>query len=88
MADLEPDDILDWTPLELEAGSIVWAIKLLRGYLWGAKFRIFSDHNALESIGQVGDHKDRNARVHRWLECLTAFDYTLEYKHVKTSRCQ
>ena len=27
-----------WTPLDLEAGSIVWALKLLRGYLWGTKF--------------------------------------------------
>ena len=30
-----------WTPLDLEAGSIVWALKCLRGYLWGTKFRIF-----------------------------------------------
>ena len=51
-----------WTPLDLEADSIVWAIKRLRGYLWGTKFRIFSDHKALESIGKVGD---QNARVQR-----------------------
>ena len=66
-----------WTPLDLEAGSIVWALKRLRGYLWRTKFRIFSDHKALESIGKVGNH---NARVQRWLEFLTAFDYTLEYR--------
>ena len=66
-----------WTPLDLEAGSIVWALKRLRGYLWGTKFRIFSDHKALESRGKVGNH---NARVQRWLEFLTAFDYTLEYR--------
>ena len=66
-----------WTPLDLEAGSIVWSIKRLRGDLWGTKFRIFSDHMALESIGKVGDH---NARVQWWLEFLTAFDYTLEYR--------
>ena len=30
-----------WTPPDLEAGSIVWSIKRLRGYLWGTKFRIF-----------------------------------------------
>ena len=54
-----------WTPLDLEAGSIVWAIKRLRGCLWGTKFRVFSDHKALENIGKVGDH---NARVQRWLE--------------------
>ena len=37
-----------WPPLGLEVGSIVWAVKRLRGYLWGTKFRIFSDHKALE----------------------------------------
>ena len=60
-----------------QAGSIVWALKRLRGYLWGTKFRVFSDHKALESIGKVGNH---NARVQRWLELLTAFDYHLEYR--------
>ena len=59
----------------MEPGSIVWTLKRLRGHLWGTKFRIFSNHKALESIGRVGNH---NARVQRWLEFLTAFDYTLE----------
>ena len=27
-----------WTPLDLEAASFVWAIKRLRGYLWGTEF--------------------------------------------------
>ena len=62
-----------WTSLDLEAGSIGWALNRLRDYLWGTKFRIFSDQNALESIGKVGNH---NAPVKRWLEFLTAFDYT------------
>ena len=66
-----------WTPLDLEAVIIVWALKRLRGYLWSTKFRIFSDNKALESIHKVGNH---NARVQRWLEFLTAFDYTLEYR--------
>ena len=61
----------------MEPGSIVWTLKRLRGHLWGTKFRIFSNHKALESIGRVGNH---NARVQRWLEFLTAFDYTLEYR--------
>ena len=51
-----------WTPLDLEAGSIVWGLKRLRGYLWGTKFRVLSDHKGLESIGKVGNH---NARVQR-----------------------
>ena len=43
----------------------------------GTMFRIFSDDKALENIGKVGDP---NARVRRWLELLTAFGYTLEYR--------
>ena len=62
---------------DLEAGSIVWAIKRPRGYLWGTRFRIFSDHKALENIGNVGGH---NSRVQRWLKYLTAFGYTPEYR--------
>ena len=65
------------TPLDLEAGSIVWALKRLRGCLWGTKFRIFSDHKVLKIIGKEENH---NARVQRWLEFLTAFDYTREYQ--------
>ena len=66
-----------WTPLDLGAGSIVRALKRLRGCLGGTKFRICSDHKALDSICKVGDH---NARVQSWLEFLTAVDYTLEYR--------
>ncbi|CAB1104650.1 unnamed protein product [Ectocarpus sp. CCAP 1310/34] len=66
-----------WTPLDLEAGSIVWSIKRLRGYLWGTKFRIFTDHKSLEHFAKVGEN---NARVQRWLEFLTAYNYTLEYR--------
>ena len=67
------DSERSWTPLDLEAGSIVWAIKRLRGHLWSTKFRIYSDHKALESIAKVGEH---NARVRRWLEFLSAYTYT------------
>ena len=51
-----------WTPLDLEAGRIVWAIQRLRGHLWSTNFRIYSDHKALENIAKVGEH---NARVQR-----------------------
>jgi len=66
-----------WTPLDLEAGSIIWSIKRLRGYLWGTTFRIFSDHKALEHLDKIAEH---NPRVQRWLEFLTAYKYTLEYR--------
>ena len=40
------DSERQWTPLDLKAGSIVWTIKRLRGYLWGTKFRIFGSQGA------------------------------------------
>ena len=65
-----------WTPLDLEAGGIVWSIKRLRGYFWGTTFRIISDHEALESFAKGAEH---NLRVPSWLEFLTADRYTQEY---------
>ena len=65
------------SPLDFEAGGIVWTLKRHHGNLWGSKFRILSDHKALESIGTVGNH---SVRVQRWLKFLTAFDYTLEHR--------
>ena len=65
-----------WTPFNVEAVGIVWVIKRLRGYLYGTKFRTFTDNKVAERIGKVGDH---NVRAQRWLWFLTVFDYTLEY---------
>ncbi|CAB1107618.1 unnamed protein product [Ectocarpus sp. CCAP 1310/34] len=48
-----------WIPFDLEAGSIVWSIKRLGGYLWGTKFRIFAAHKSLEHFAKV----ETNARV-------------------------
>ena len=56
------DNERPWTPLDLEASSVVWAIKRLRGYLWSANFLIYSDHKAPGNINKVGE---RNARVQR-----------------------
>ena len=65
------------TPLDLETGRIVWSIKRLRGYLWGTTFRIFSNHKTLESLAKAAEH---SPRVQRWLEFLTAYRCTLEYR--------
>ena len=47
------------TPLDLEAGVIVRAIKCLRGHLWSTRFQIYSNHKALENIAKVGEHNTR-----------------------------
>ena len=40
------DSERSWIPLDLEAGSIVWALKRLRGYLWG-KSSVYSQTTKL-----------------------------------------
>ena len=76
------DSERSWAPLELEDGSIVCAIKRLHGHLWSTRFQIYSDHKALENIAKVGEH---NARTRRWLEFLSAYTYTLEYREGKAN---
>ena len=56
------DSKCSWTPLDLEGGSIVWAIKRLREHLWSPRFQICSDHKVVENIAKVREH---NARVRR-----------------------
>ena len=43
----------------------------------GYQFRCFLDHKALESLDKIAEH---NPRVQRWLEFLTTYNYTLEYR--------
>ena len=76
------DSERSWTPLDLEAGSIVWAIKRLRGHLWSTNFHIYSDHKALENIAKVGEH---NPRVRRWIEFLSAYSFILKYRKGKSN---
>lgn len=68
---------IHWALLDLEAGSIVWAFKRLRGYRWGINFRIFSDYTALNIKDKVAN---LDARVQRGLKFLTVFEYTFEYR--------
>ena len=72
-----------WTPIDLEAGSIVWSVKYVRGYLWGTTFRILSDHKELEILDNTAE---QNPRVQQWISFLTAYNYTLEYRKGSANR--
>ena len=63
-----------WAPIEKEASCIVWAIKRLRQYLFLIPFDIYTDHLPLTSLLRVGVS---NARVQRWMEFLTAYNYRI-----------
>ena len=45
----------NWTPMELEAGCVVWSIRGLRRYLCSVFFLIFTYHECLQQISKIGE---------------------------------
>nr|GEV76868.1 reverse transcriptase domain-containing protein [Tanacetum cinerariifolium] len=60
----------------LELGSIVFALKIWRHYLYGTKCMVFTDHKSLQHIL---DQKELNMRQRRWLELLSDYDCDIRY---------
>ena len=58
------DNEQNWTPMELEAGWVVWSIRPLRRYLFGVYFLVFTDHQCLQQICKIGETKPR---IQRWM---------------------
>ncbi|GJY50830.1 putative reverse transcriptase domain-containing protein [Tanacetum coccineum] len=71
----------NYTTHDLELGSVVFALKKWRHYLYGTRCTVFTDHKSLQHIL---DQKELNMRQRRWLELLSDYDcdirYTWEYQ--------
>ena len=63
--------------MELEAGCVVWGIRRLRRYLFGVYFLVFTDHQCLQQICQIGETKPR---IQRWMEFLSDYNFRLSYR--------
>ena len=61
---------------DLELAAVVFALKLWRHYLYGARFKIFSDH---QSLKYIFTQRDLNLRQRRWLEFVKDYDFELSY---------
>jgi len=61
---------------DLELAAIVFSLKIWRHYLYGAQFRVFSDHKSLKYLF---DQKELNMRQRRWMEFLKDYDFELLY---------
>ncbi|GJT32145.1 putative reverse transcriptase domain-containing protein [Tanacetum coccineum] len=76
-----PLDILkvhekNYTTHDLELGSVVFALKIWRHYLYGTRCTVFTDHKSLQHIL---DQKELNMRQRRWLELLSDYDCDIRY---------
>ena len=61
---------------DMELVAIVFALKILRHYLYGEKFEVFLDHKILKYIFT---QLDLNMMECRWMEYLEDYDFTLHY---------
>lgn len=69
-----------YSTIEKELLSIVWAIKYFRPYLYGRKFKIYTDHRPITWIMSL---KDPNSKITRWRLKLAEYDYEVIYKKGK-----
>ena len=56
--------------------AVVFTLKILRHYLYGETFEIFTDHKSLKYITS---QKELNLRQRRWVELLKDYDCTIQY---------
>nr|GEX72473.1 retrotransposon protein, putative, Ty3-gypsy subclass [Tanacetum cinerariifolium] len=66
----------NYTTDDLELGSVVFALKIWRHYLYGTKCTVFTDHKSLQHIL---DQKELNMRQRRWLELLSDYNCDIRY---------
>ncbi|GJX43194.1 putative reverse transcriptase domain-containing protein [Tanacetum coccineum] len=66
----------NYTTHDLELGSIVFALKTWRHYLYGTKSVIYTDHKSLQHIF---DQKELNMRQRRWIELFRNYECEIRY---------
>nr|GFB27543.1 putative reverse transcriptase domain-containing protein [Tanacetum cinerariifolium] len=66
----------NYTTHDLELGAVVFTLKILRHYLYGTKYTMFTDHKSLQHII---DQKELNMRQRRWLELFSDYDCDIRY---------
>ena len=68
---------------DLELAAVVFALKIWRHYLYGARCQIYTDHKSLKYIFT---QKELNMWQRRWLELVKDYDCEILYHPGKANR--
>ena len=66
----------NYSTRDLELAAVVFALKIWRHYLYGEKYRIFTNHKSLKYLLT---QKELNMRQRRWLELFKDYDCIVDY---------
>ena len=67
---------------DLELAAVVFSLKTWRCYLYGVKFKVYSDHKSLKYLFS---QRDLNLRQRQWVEYLEDYDFSLQYHPTKAN---
>jgi len=67
----------NYCPTELEALALIWAIRKFRHYVYGQKFKVITDHNALKWLMSG---KLNNPKLERWALKLQGYNFEIEHR--------
>ena len=69
-----------YSTVEREALACVWAVERWRTYLWGRRFVLRTDHQALTSLLTSKGSGRAGLRITRWSARLLSFTYDVTYR--------
>ena len=67
---------LNYSTIERELLSFLWAVQKFKFYLYGREFIVQSDHSPLTSLNKM---KNDNDRLMRWSLSLQPYAFSVEY---------
>ena len=73
---------LTWPAIQKEAFAVIFSLKKLRPYLYGAEYTVFTDHKPLRCLFQ---QEVKNTRVQRWAVLLAEMGAKIEYRKGKNN---
>ncbi|KZS03675.1 Uncharacterized protein APZ42_033546, partial [Daphnia magna] len=68
---------LNYSITEKECLALIWALQKFRGFIWGCKIVIITDH---EALCWLRTKKDLAGRLARWSLCLLEYEVEIRYR--------